>query len=127
MKKVTFQGTKTSKLAANELRHINLNGSEVPYTLMRCRRKTIGMRVSSEGLTVRIPMKESLSWVESVLQKRSDWIVTKLDEWKNRKPARPTWEAGAIFPLLGGTVAGDGYRRRIGADGAGRRERRKQG
>jgi predicted metal-dependent hydrolase len=101
VKKVTFQGTKTSKLAANELRHINLNGSEVPYTLMRCRRKTIGMRVSSKGLMVRIPMKESLSWVESVLQKRADWIVTKLDEWKNRKPPRPTWEEGAIFPLLG--------------------------
>jgi predicted metal-dependent hydrolase len=101
MKKIAFQGTKTSKLAANELRHINLNGSEVPYTLMRCRRKTIGMRVSSEGLTVRIPMRESLNWVESVLQKRADWIVTKLDEWKNRKPARPTWEEGAIFPLLG--------------------------
>jgi predicted metal-dependent hydrolase len=46
-------------------------------------------------------MRESLSWVESVLQKRADWIVTKLDEWKNRKPARPTWEEGAIFPLLG--------------------------
>jgi predicted metal-dependent hydrolase len=101
VKKVAFQGTKTSKLVANELRHINLNGSEVPYTLMRCRRKTIGMRVSSEGLTVRIPLKESLSWVESVLQKRADWIVTKLDVWKNRKPARPMWEAGAIFPLLG--------------------------
>jgi len=101
VKKVAFQRTKTSKLAANELRHINLNGSEVPYTLTRCRRKTIGMRVSSEGLTVRIPMKESLSWVESVLQKRADWIVTKLDEWKNRKPARPMWEEGAIFPLLG--------------------------
>ena len=101
MKKIAFQRTKTSKLAANELRHINLNGSEVPYTLMRCRRKTIGMRVSSEGLTVRIPMRESLSWVESVLQKRADWIVTKLDEWKNRKPIRPAWEAGTIFPLLG--------------------------
>lgn len=99
--KIALQRTKTSKLAANELRHINLNGSEVPYTLTRCRRKTIGMRVSSEGLTVRIPMKESLSWVESVLQKRADWIVTKLDEWKNRKPARPAWEEGAIFPLLG--------------------------
>ena len=101
MKKIAFQGTKTSKLAANELRHINLNGSEVPYTLMRCRRKTIGMRVSSEGLTVRIPIQESLNWVESVLQKRADWIVTKLDEWKNRKPARPMWEEGALFPLLG--------------------------
>ncbi len=101
MKKIAFQRTKTSKLVANELRHINLNGSEIPYTLMRCRRKTIGMRVSSEGLTVRIPMRESLSWVESILQKRADWIVTKLDEWKNRKPTPPAWEEGAIFPLLG--------------------------
>lgn len=101
MKKIAFQRTKTSKLTANELRRINLNGSEIRYTLMRCRRKTIGMRVSSEGLTVRIPMQESLSWVESVLQKRADWIVTKLDEWKNRKPSRPAWAEGAIFPLLG--------------------------
>ena len=101
MNKIAFQRTKTSKLTANELRRINLNGSDVAYTLMRCRRKTIGMRVNSEGLTVRIPMRESLSWVESVLQKRADWIVTKLREWKNRKPNRPAWEEGATFPLLG--------------------------
>jgi len=43
VKKIAFQRMRTSKLTANELRHINLNGSEVPYTLMRCRRKTIGM------------------------------------------------------------------------------------
>jgi predicted metal-dependent hydrolase len=101
MRKIPSKSPRTSKLAASELRRINLNGSEVAYTLMRCRRKTIGMRVSSEGLTVRIPIRESLSWVESVLQKKADWIVTKLDEWKNRKPKGPVWEEGGIFPLLG--------------------------
>jgi predicted metal-dependent hydrolase len=73
----------------------------VTYTLKRCRRKTIGMRVDSTGLTVRIPTRESLRWVESVLQNRADWIVQKLDEWKNKKPRGPVWEEGAVFPLLG--------------------------
>ena len=48
---------RTAKLAASELRRINLNGTEVPYVLMRCRRKTIGMRINSSGLTVRIPLE----------------------------------------------------------------------
>lgn len=92
---------RTAGLSAGELRRINLNGNQVPYVLMRCRRKTIGMRINSSGLTVRIPMRESMGWVESVLQKRADWIVKKLEEWKDRKPQGPIWEEGAIFPLLG--------------------------
>ena len=34
-------------------------------------------------------------------QNRADWIVKKLNEWKNRKPRGPAWEEGSIFPLLG--------------------------
>jgi predicted metal-dependent hydrolase len=90
-----------ARLSTGELRRVNLKGKEVAYTLKRCRRKTIGMRVDSTGLTVRIPFKESLRWVESVLQNKADWIVQKLDEWKNRKPRGPAWEEGAVFPLLG--------------------------
>jgi predicted metal-dependent hydrolase len=95
------QRSKTSKLAASEQRRINLNGKDVAYVLMRCRRKTIGMKINNEGLTVRIPPREPLCWVESVLQKRADWIVKKLDEWKNKKSSKPMWADGAIFPLLG--------------------------
>ncbi|SCX37432.1 M48 family metallopeptidase [Nitrosospira sp. Nsp1] len=95
------QRPKTSKLAASEQRRINLNGNDVAYVLMRCRRKTIGMKIDREGLTVRIPPREPLCWVESVLQKRADWIVKKLDEWKNKKSSKPEWIEGAIFPLLG--------------------------
>ena len=127
MKKVAFQRTKTSKLAANELRRINLNGSEIPYTLMRCRRKTIGMRVSSEGLTVRIPMRESLSWVESVLQKKSRLDRHQARRMEEQEACPPRLGRRRYLPSAGGTVASDGYRCRSGADDAGKRERHKQG
>src|SRR6184192_1945018 len=101
MRETLAQTSAAARLSAGELRRVNLNGNEVPYVLMRCKRKTIGMRVDSNGLTVRIPSRESLRWVESVLQKKADWIVKKLDEWKDRKPRGPAWEEGAVFPLLG--------------------------
>ncbi|ARO87153.1 M48 family peptidase [Nitrosospira lacus] len=86
---------------ADEIRRVCLNGKEVAYTLKRCKRRTIGMKIDSEGLTVRIPLRESLHWVESVLRNKADWVVEKLDEWRTRKLYEPVWEEGAIFPLLG--------------------------
>ncbi|MBA4142767.1 MAG: M48 family metallopeptidase [Nitrosospira sp.] len=68
---------------------------------MRCPRTTIGMKVDHSGLSVRIPSRESVRWVESVLQTKADWIVKKLNSWHHRKPCGPKWEEGAIFPLLG--------------------------
>ncbi len=98
---VSLRGSRSSRPPARELRRIKLNGNETTYTLMRCRRKTIGMRISAEGLTVRMPLMESVSWVETVLQKKAAWIVQKLAEWKNKNPARQVWYAGEILPLLG--------------------------
>ncbi|MDQ3185333.1 MAG: M48 family metallopeptidase [Pseudomonadota bacterium] len=97
-----FQSLKGNLTApAGESRHISLNGKEVAYTLKRCRRKTIGMKIDSRGLTVRVPSKESLRWVESVLQNKADWVVKKLGEWENRQSSRLVWEEDTIFPLLG--------------------------
>lgn len=86
---------------AGEIRRVSLNGKEVAYTLKRCKRRTIGMKIDSRGLTVRVPSRESLHWIESVLRNKADWVVEKLDEWKTRKSSEPVWEEGAIFPLLG--------------------------
>lgn len=86
---------------AGEIRRVSLNGKEVAYTLKRCKRRTIGMKIDSRGLTVRIPSRESLHWVESVLRNKADWVVEKLDEWKTRKSNELVWEERAIFPLLG--------------------------
>lgn len=86
---------------SGEVRRVSLNGKEVIYTLKRCRRRTIGMRIDNDGLTVSIPPHESLCWVESVLRDKADWVVKKLTEWGNKKPIRLVWEEAAIFPLLG--------------------------
>ncbi|SEL20046.1 hypothetical protein SAMN05216387_10697 [Nitrosovibrio tenuis] len=101
MRETLAQTSAAARLSTGEVRRVSLNGKEVAYTLMRCKRKTIGMRVDGTGLTVRIPTRESLRWVESVLQNKADWIVKKLDEWTQRKPRGPEWEEGAVFPLLG--------------------------
>ncbi|MDN5881058.1 MAG: M48 family metallopeptidase [Nitrosospira sp.] len=59
------------------------------------------MKIDSDGLTVRVPSRESLRWVESVLRNKADWVVKNLDEWENKKSSRLVWEEDAIFPLLG--------------------------
>ncbi len=86
---------------AGEVRRVSLNGKEVTYTLKRCRRRTIGMKIDSDGLTVSIPPRESLRWVESALRDKADWVVKKLAEWANKKTIQLMWEEAAIFPLLG--------------------------
>jgi predicted metal-dependent hydrolase len=90
-----------SRPGVGELRCVNLNGKEVAYILKRSRRRTIGMRIDNRGLTVRIPSRESLRRVESVLKDKADWVISKLDEWKSRTSTQLAWEEGAIFPLLG--------------------------
>jgi predicted metal-dependent hydrolase len=101
MLKNLFQFEHRRTAPACETRCVSLNGKEVAYTLKRCRRRTIGMKIDSDGLTVRIPSRESLRWVESVLRDKADWIVKKLDEWENKKSSRLAWEEESIFPLLG--------------------------
>lgn len=92
---------RTIRTSASESRRVSLNGKEVAYTLKRCRRRTIGMRIDSRGLTVRIPSNESLRQVESVLKNKADWVISKLDEWKGRRSTELVWEEKGIFPLLG--------------------------
>lgn len=84
-----------------EVHRVNLNGTEIIYTLKRCRRRTIGMRIDGGGLTVSIPPRESLRWVESALRDKADWVTRKLAEWTNKKSIQLVWEETAIFPLLG--------------------------
>lgn len=65
--------------------HILMN---VQYTLIRAKRKSIGIRISSTGeIVVRAPQYTSEQEIEAVLQRHSDWIE------KNQKKilARQMW------------------------------------
>jgi len=84
-----------------EIRRITLGVQEIRYTLVRRKRKTIGMKIDGDGLTVVAPPRESLRWIEGILRERAAWVLKKLNEWERKKPAQLEWKEGAVFPLLG--------------------------
>ena len=102
MKESLFQSPYISRRALRrEVRSITLNDTEVSYTLKRRKCRAISIKIDCDGLTVSVPTRETLRWIESVLKERADWVLKKLDEWKNKESTSLVWEESAIFPLLG--------------------------
>jgi predicted metal-dependent hydrolase len=89
-------------------REIVLGEVRVAYEFARARRRSIGMTVGPEGLSVRAPKWVSLAEVEAALVEKSAWIRAKLVEQRERvrrqEASRTRWGDGATFPFLGDTV-----------------------
>jgi predicted metal-dependent hydrolase len=89
-----------------ERRTALLAGQIVEYTLKRSgKRRTIGLRIDDDGLTVSMPLRASERWLSGVLQERAEWIVKTLAGWQSRKPDPISWEDGAAIPFLGEDLA----------------------
>jgi predicted metal-dependent hydrolase len=88
---------------ASSARRIALAGEAVDYRLIRARRRTIGMAVDLDGLTVRAPRWVSLREIEEALTERAAWIVRTLAEWRSRqREVLPReWRTGAPILYLG--------------------------
>ena len=88
---------------ANRL--VRLRGCEVGYEFLRGKRRTIGLSVGTEGLSVRAPRWSTLGDVEAVLQEKAGWVLDKLAEARERAErqasSRIRWADGVELPLLG--------------------------
>ncbi|MDR0480402.1 MAG: M48 family metallopeptidase [Gallionellaceae bacterium] len=79
-----------------------LSGRLVNYTLKRTgRRRSIGLRIDDDGLTVAMPERASEKWLNSVLQEKAGWIVEKLESWQSRKPVATQWIDGQFIKFIG--------------------------
>ena len=89
-------------------REVRLDGAVVAYAFARGKRRTIGFAVGPEGLSVRAPRWTPLYEVDAALREKSDWILRKLAEVRERKARQQetqvVWRDGAEFPYLGDTV-----------------------
>lgn len=89
-------------------REIQFGKALVGYAVERARRRSIGMVVGVEGLTVRAPRWVSWSDIETALRAKERWICTKLHEQRERahrqQAARIIWQHGARVPFMGGLV-----------------------
>ena len=77
----------------------------VAYTLVRARRRSIGMLVGPDGLEVRAPRWVSVREIEQALFEKADWILRQLaqaEALQQRRQAQAIeWRDGSHFPYLG--------------------------
>ncbi|PXW86882.1 hypothetical protein C8R34_11245 [Nitrosomonas sp. Nm84] len=78
-----------------------LNGQEITYTLKRCKRKSIGLRIDGHGLSISVPLQTALPHIETILQEKANWITKKLQHWQCKQSLALTWAHDATYPLLG--------------------------
>jgi predicted metal-dependent hydrolase len=93
--------------AEASLRQVVLNGEAVDYRLIRARRRSIGMEVHLDGLTVRAPLRIALREIEAALGERAKWILDSLAQWRSRRrDVMPReWKSGASIAFRGDTLA----------------------
>jgi predicted metal-dependent hydrolase len=89
-------------------RESRLGDAMVAYEFRRSKRRTIGFSVGPDGLVVSAPKWVPLHQMESALLERSDWIIKKLGETRERRAqldsARIEWRDGTQIPFLGEPV-----------------------
>ena len=90
-----------------QLRSIVLCGRSIEYRLIRARRRSIGMEVHLDGVTVRAPRWVTLRDIELALRERGRWIVNSVDEWQmRRRDVMPReWKTGEPIVFRGEALA----------------------
>ena len=86
-------------------RLIKLSACEVAYEFKRSQRRTIGLSVGPEGLSVRAPRWTPVAEVEALLHDKAAWVIEKLQRARERAgelaQARTSWAHGAELDFLG--------------------------
>ena len=92
-----------ARVPEGALRRVVLGGQTVSYRLIRARRRSIGMEVHLEGLTVRAPRWVTLREIDATLVERTAWILRSLEEWRGRRrDVMPReWRTGAPIAFRG--------------------------
>ncbi|MFM6986688.1 MAG: M48 family metallopeptidase [Hydrogenophaga sp.] len=88
---------------ANRL--LRLGACEVAYEFKRGQRRTIGLTVRPEGLSVSAPRWTPVVEVEAFILQKSDWVLNRLRASRERagelQRARTEWADGCTFDYLG--------------------------
>lgn len=89
-------------------RRVRLADCDVAYEFKRGKRRTIGLSVGPEGLSVRAPRWTTVGEVEAFIHDKSGWVLDKLRAARERasalEHARTVWADGASFDFLGRRV-----------------------
>jgi predicted metal-dependent hydrolase len=89
-------------------RMLRLGSCEVAYEFKRGKRRTIGLTIGPEGLSVSAPRWTPLGEVDAMLHDKATWVLDKLRQAHERAgelaKARTVWANGAELDFLGQRV-----------------------
>lgn len=77
------------------------NGQMIAYQLDLRARKTIGLKITAEGLVVHAPKRISASQLQQILQEKSGWIQQKLALRADNQVAPMQWQDGEPLLFMG--------------------------
>lgn len=80
------------------------NGETISYLLERRSRRTIGLKITADGLVVHAPKRIIDHQLNQILQEKSHWILTKLKAREANKVAAIKWLDGEHLLLLGNDI-----------------------
>lgn len=80
------------------------SGEQLHYQLERRQRRTVGLKITAEGLVVHAPKRLAQSLLESLIAQKADWILKKLSARNENKIPALQWQDGERLLLLGNTV-----------------------
>ncbi len=80
------------------------SGEQLHYQLERRQRRTVGLKITAEGLVVHAPKRLAQSLLESLIAQKADWILKKLSARNENKIPALQWQDGEQLLLLGNTV-----------------------
>lgn len=81
-----------------------LAGWVVGYEFQRSARRTVGLTVGPQGLSVRAPLRAPWGEIERFLQSKAAWVVAKLQQVQalsRQTAAAPVWADGMALDFLG--------------------------
>lgn len=71
---------------------LKVSGHEIPYTLRRSERRSLGLQIGDSGLLVFAPQRLALRTIEASLQTKASWICKQLEKWRAAQTHRLSLE-----------------------------------
>ena len=77
------------------------NGEMIPYQLEHRARRTVGLKITAEGLIVHAPKRIFAFQLNQILQEKSNWILSKLEHRAATQVEKIEWFDGEHLLYLG--------------------------
>ena len=80
------------------------NGETISYLLERRTRRTVGLKITADGLVVHAPKRIFEFQLNQILQQKSNWILNKLQARQANHVAKIDWIDGEHLLYLGSDI-----------------------